>query len=514
MLIAASIVPYAVMSISQEQKKPELQHTIKVGQKVATAKATPLDTLKAYNGISFRGENEKMNVDFSRLKAVDPNYQEIFTLNKGNITKAINRLNEDKNKDGQWLKWIDLPQEELKKADEIQTFVDTNVKDKFDDVVLLGIGGSSLGAKTLMGALTNSEWNSMSKEERKGYPKMHVLENIDPDHFSEVVDRLDLKKTLVLVVSKSGKTPETSATFLNMQERLKNTVGAENLKDHIVAITDKNPASSVLKAECDATGIKTFVVPDDVGGRYSVMSDVGIVPAAMMGVDIKSLLKGAADASKEYLSTENLDSNLAAKQAIVHKHFYDKGKAYQVIMPYSDKLALTSDWFAQLWAESLGKAQKADGTVVHANYTPIRAIGAVNQHSELQAWREGAKDKVFTMVTVKEFNNSLPITKDPANVPEALAYMKRNTVGELINEEAKATMQVLSNVDKHPVVNIELPKVDAYNIGKMLQTFMIETALVGELEGLHINTFLQPAVEEGKVITKKSMADLSEQKAK
>jgi len=317
-------------------------------------------------------------VDRSKLDPVEKkeglNLDEVFAKNKDKVITSLKRLYNDKNVDGQLLKWIDLPSEELKKADKIQNFVENNVRNKFTDVVALGIGGSSLGGKALVSSLVDSQWNQMSAEARKGYPRMHFIENVDPDRYSEVVDKLDLSKTLVLVVSKSGKTPEPSSTYLNMQERLKDAVKQgiipeSELSKHIVAITDKDKSKSILKQEAIKNGYEQFEVPDDVGGRYSVVSDVGIVPAAMVGIDIKSLLKGAADMSKLCSDTRNIKTNPAAGPALVQKACYDNGKEYSVVMPYSDKLALFSDWYAQLCAESLGKEKDKDGNIYSLDAT-------------------------------------------------------------------------------------------------------------------------------------------------
>jgi len=454
--------------------------------------------------------------DSNKIGQEGVNLDTAFAVYNSPLKNSVNRLVKDKNVDNQWLKWIDLPDKQMAKAQGIQQFVEQNVRNKFDDVVVLGIGGSSLGPKALVNALTDSEWNLLAKEQRNGYPRIHFIENIDPDRFSEIMDRLNLKNTLVLTISKSGKTPETSATFLNTRERFmdaaaKGIIPQCELKNHFVAVTDKNPEKSVLKQEAVKNGYKTYEVPDDVGGRFSVFSDVGLIPAAMVGINITDFLKGASDMSKVCSCTKNIKENPAATQALVQFLMYQKGKEYSVLMPYSDKLALVSDWYAQLWAESLGKKENKDGKIVHSNYTPIKALGAIDQHSQLQLWREGKNDKVFTFITVKDFNKVVPIANNQENIPESLGYMKHNSINDLIKEESKATTLVLQK-DQRPVINIDIPKVDAYNLGQLMQMFLFQTAIVGELQGLGINTFLQPAVEEGKQITKVNMGTLSKQK--
>lgn len=232
----------------------------------------------------------------------------------------------------------------------------------------------------------------------------------------------------------------------------------------------------------------------------------------MAGIDIDQLLKGAEDMTKACSNTTDLKKNPAASQALAHVINYRQDRQYSVLTPYSDKLALLSDWYAQLWGESLGKKMDADNKQINLNHSPVKAVGAVDQHSQLQLWREGKSDKVHTILTIKNFDNNVPITKDANNVPDDLAYMRHNSLNDLIREEAKATKEVLIK-DGHPVISVEIPKLDAYNVGQLMQMFMMKTAIVGELQGLGVNTFLQPAVEDGKIIATEALAKLSEEKA-
>ena len=478
-----------------------------------------LNVLKAnFMPVSFNGSVSpgKNNLDITLDKAFvgikkDLNIDRIFSVFEKPLTTAINRVYDERNKDGEWLKWIDMPGQKLADVQKITDFVDNKVRNKFDDVVILGIGGSSLGAKAVISALADSKWNSLTAEKRNGLPKIHFIENIDPDTFNETLTQLDMTKTLITVVSKSGKTPETSATFLNLQEKMEEAVGPDKLKNHIVAITDKDPEKSILKKVSDQKGYETFIVPDDVGGRYSVLSDVGLLPAAMAGIDIKALLLGAEDMSEACKNTTDLKNNPAANQALAHFVNYRQDRPYSVLIPYADKLSLVSDWYAQLWAESLGKKENASGKTVHLNHSPVKALGAIDQHSQLQLWREGKNDKVITVLTVNQFDNEVPITKNPDNIPEDLKYMRHNTLNELMREEANATKEVLIK-DRKPVVGMEIHKIDAYNLGQLLQMFMLQTAILGELQGLGVNTYLQPAVEEGKNIATSQLAKMSEAK--
>lgn len=474
------------------------------------ANLTPINFGKNFSSVDFDMKNSIVAQQNCSIDTI--NFDKSMVWEKDRVKQAVETLYGNRNEPGAWLKWIDLAAKQKANVQKIQNYVDDSVRNKFDDVVILGIGGSSLGAKALITALADSEWNSMSNEARQGLPRIHFIENIDPDRFEEVVSKLDMDKTLINVVSKSGKTPETSATFLHLREKMKNAVGEDELKNHIVAITDNDPKKSILKNECDKNGYKTFVVPDDVGGRFSVLSDVGLLPAAMAGIDIEQLLQGAQDMTKACSNTTDLKKNPAASQALAHVINYKQDRQYSVLTPYSDKLALLSDWYAQLWGESLGKKMDADNKEINLNHSPIKAVGAVDQHSQLQLWREGKSDKVHTIITIKDFDKNVPITKDATNVPDDLAYMRHNSLNDLIREEAKATKEVLVR-DGHPVISVEIPKLDAYNVGQLMQMFMVQTAIVGELQGLGVNTFLQPAVEDGKVIATKALAQLSAEKA-
>ena len=439
------------------------------------------------------------------------NLNEAFIQNHLKLKSSVERLTRDKNTDGQWLKWIDLPEKQLKKTAEIQDFVENNVRNKFDDVVILAIGGSSLGAKAIVGALSNSQWNLMNKEQRRGYPRIHFVENIDPDKYTEIMDNLDLNKTMIVAISKSGTTPETSATYLNAHERMieaaeKGLIPKEELKNHFVAITDKNPDKSILMKEAVQNGYKTFDVPDDVSGRYSLFSDSGLVPAAMVGIDITALLQGAIGMTKICSNTNNLKDNPAANQALVHYLEYKKGKDYSVIVPYSDKLEGLTDWYAKLWGESLGKKIDKDGKILSINHSPIRSTGATAHHSQLQLWRDGQNDKVFTFINIKNFNNNVAISKNSVSVPDKLGYMRDKSMNTLVNTEAKTAMQILETA-KRPVIDIEIQQLNAYNLGAIMQSFLFQTAILGELEGLGINTYLQPAVDDVCKKVKENMSN-------
>lgn len=478
-------------------------------------KDIPLKTIKAYNvQIAFTNGNvistNALKVDIDSIDKIGNNglnLKKIFNDNETTLTKAVNRIYRDRNVPGKSLKWIDLPAKQLEyvnpetgmtKADEILNHIDTKVRGKFDDALIIGIGGSSLGSKALINTLQNSQWNELSSEERKGLPKVHFVENVDPDSFSELMNEFDkkrLEKTLVVVISKSGLTTEPTINYLNIFEKLENALGKDNVKNNVVTITD--PRKGDLREQANEKDFKTFEVPSDVGGRYSVFSDVGLYPAALAGIDIKELLKGAKEMSEICEKTDDLMNNPAANQALIHKQLYDKKKNISVIMPASQKMALIGDWYCQLWAESLGKKFTEDNKEVHINHTPLTAVLSVDLHSKQQLFDESGQQMVFTLIGPKQFKNNVPITNDPTLIPDSFDYLRGKSFNDVFSAIRQGEKKALINKNR-PVIDIEMPTLNAHSLGQLMQMFMIQTALVGELQGLGTNTFSQPGVEDYK----------------
>ena len=367
--------------------------------------------------------------------------------------------------------------------------VAAQVQGKFDDVLLLGIGGSALGPIALRTALCPPRWNELSTAQRSGNPRLHVLDNVDPASISATLARLDLSKTLVLVVSKSGGTVETMAQYLIVREALANAVGEAQAPRHLVFVTD--PEVGALRRIARAEGITTVDIPANVGGRFSVLSPVGILPAALMGIDVRALLAGAASmtADAQHVElTKNLPGAFAVLQWLSDRQH---GRRVQVLMPYADPLRDLALWFVQLWAESLGKL-KADGSSVGP--TPLPALGATDQHSQVQLFMEGPKDKTVTFIAVKgrEGDGKIPVRH--ADIPE-LGYLGGHTLGELIDIEQRATAGALAARGRFNAT-LSVDTVDAWHLGALMQLFALATAYAGELYG--INAFDQPGVELGK----------------
>lgn len=407
------------------------------------------------------------------------------------IKHIIANLNQRKDKPGQWLQWMNLGynEETLWYVKEYASMV----KDRFENVLILGIGGSALGGLAITEALLKPYWNLLSEEERGGLPRIFFLDNIDPDTMTGLLDYLDLSKTLVNVITKSGDTAETMSQFMIVKDRLEKELG-DKYRYNIVATTDKK--TGILRQIAEQEGYKTFVVPDDVGGRFSVFSAVGLLPLALVGIDIDSIVNGIKDMDLALKNTD-IHENIAAQNALIH-YLLDtkKGKNISVMMPYSSRLKYVSDWYAQLWAESLGKNKDKDGNDVHVGQSPVKALGATDQHSQIQLFNEGPNNKIINFIRVGEFDTTLEIP----NIFEytGIGYLGGKTINQLMNAEADSTRVALSDYGR-PNVTITIDKVDGYNIGQLLYMFEVQTAIAGEL--YNINTFNQPGVEQAKNYT-------------
>lgn len=406
------------------------------------------------------------------------------------IAEVVSGIYAKKDKAGQWLKWMNLGYNE-DTVWYIKEFA-AEVKGKFDNILVLGIGGSALGGIAVTEALLKPYWNVLTPEQREGLPRIFFVDNIDPDQINGLLNILDLKKTLVNVITKSGSTAETMSAYMIVKDRLEQELGSE-YRNNVVATTDKE--TGVLRQLSDQEGYKTFVVPDDVGGRFSVFSAVGLLPFALLGIDIDEIIKGIQDMDAHCKNTD-IRENIAAQNALIHYLMDKKGKNLSVMMPYSSRLKFVSDWYVQLWAESLGKEVDLEGNVVNAGPTPLKALGATDQHSQIQLYNEGPNDKLINFIRVAEFDTELKIP----HVFEytGIGYLCDKTINDLINAEADSTRVALTDY-KRPNVTFTVPKVNGYYVGQLLYLLEVQTAIAGAL--YNIDTFNQPGVEQAKNYT-------------
>ncbi len=386
------------------------------------------------------------------------------------------------------LRWMDLPYQ-TEVHDSILAYV-AGVREEFENVAVLGIGGSALGNIALQTAL-NSPYHGLRPS--AGLPRLFVLDNIDPDLIGEFLESVDPRTTLFNVISKSGGTAETMSQFLIFRERLIEALGEEDHKRHLVVTTDAE--NGVLREIVRREGYQSFVVPDGVGGRFSVLSPVGLLSSALVGIDIQGLLAGAAEMDARCRSGEFLANPAAIHAAIQHTLHEKKGKPIAVTMSYSHRLRDCADWYAQLLAESIGKRLDLDGNEVFRGPTPVRAVGVTDQHSQVQLYVEGPHDKWFTLLSVERPDHAVPI---PSAYPdlEGVSYLGGHTLAELFAAERDGTRIALTEA-RRPNVTLAMEQVTAHSIGQLFYMLEMSVALMGE--HYRINAFDQPGVEAGKI---------------
>ncbi len=381
--------------------------------------------------------------------------------------------------------FLGLP-DDTKLAKKIKSFSQAQKKNKWDNIVVLGIGGSALGGIAIRDALLGS-FNLLRKK-----PHLLFIDNIDPDFVSELFDSIDVKKSLFIVISKSGGTTEPMALYsLTRQELTKKKI--KNQKKHFIFITD--PKKGILRPIGKKEGIHMFDVPPTVGGRFSVLSSVGLVPVALAGVDITALLKGAKK-MRELIKKSKADKNPALLLASI-QYLLDKrrDKPMTVMMPYSNTLFRMGDWYRQLLAESLGKNKKTGPT-------PINALGTTDQHSQLQLYSDGPEDKFIIFMKVLKHNKDLTLGKD---LPKELSFLHGKQLSDVLSAAYKGTSEAIAK-NKRPSITLNIPKVDEENLGAMFMLLEFQIALLGLM--YKVDAFNQPGVEQSKIITKKILSKI------
>jgi len=346
------------------------------------------------------------------------------------------------------------------------------------DIAVLGIGGSSLGGQALQTALESHD---------RGTPRVVFHANPDPFSWAEYLSKVDLKTTRFVAISKSGGTAETLMQALTAADLFDKAGASKYLKHHFVIITE--PGDSVLLKFAGTIDAPVLDHPKDVGGRYSVLTMCGALPAILMGIDMRAVRAGAV----EYLSHALSDPQPECAQgAALHFALSEDGRLNETVLwAYADRLATFHAWWRQLWAESLGKDGKGS--------TPVGALGPVDQHSQLQLFRDGPGKSLYTILSTATKGQGLVAPRERSEAL-GLGYLAGKPMGDLVDAEARATAQTLSR-NGRPVRTIHMPKIDERSIGALMMHFMLETILMGKLMG--VDPFDQPGVEEGKVLARK-----------
>lgn len=359
------------------------------------------------------------------------------------------------------------------------------VKGSYDTVCLVGIGGSALGAWALDCGIRGPH-----PIQAGGQPRLVILDNVDPELIQLALASMNPERTLAVVIAKSGATAETVATFLIVKDWL--GAGASS---RIAVVTSEGRGD--LKVLATREGYPTFHIPENVGGRFSVLSAVGLLPAALIGVDIVKLLKGAASMNKLAWS-DDLAVNTPLRAAMMHWLLLTKKKkSIQVAFPYANRLWGTAFWFRQLWAESLGKAKNRKGKVVNVGQTPVAALGTTDQHSQVQLYMEGPNDKVYSFWAVAKPKDKGAIPKAKLGL-EGFDYLCGQSMAKLLDAERRSTEAALTE-NQRPNCSFTLDKIDEEHLGAFFQLMEFETAFAGEL--MNINAFDQEGVELGKKFT-------------
>jgi glucose-6-phosphate isomerase len=390
--------------------------------------------------------------------------------------------------------WTELPYNQDETVKDILKTA-KEISEKFDNFVVLGIGGSALGPFAVFNALCHLRHNDLSKRRRNNAPRFFVEDNVDPERMSALLDVIDVKKTAFNVITKSGSTSETMSQYLIISDILKKKVG-EKWNEHIIATTDSENGNLIKLAR--ENNFKTFFIPSGVGGRFSELCPVGLLPAAVLGIDVYALLDGAkyTDGSAREAGGD-IFKNAALMSAATQYIAIKKGKNISVMMPYADSLKYMADWYCQLWGESLGKENDLDGNKVYAGQTPVKALGVTDQHSQVQLYTEGPFDKVVTIIGVEKYRKTFKIANGCEEYPN-VNFLCGHTLNELITNERIATEYALAKAQRLNRTII-MPSVNAYTVGQLIMFFQIETAYLGAM--LNIDAFNQPGVEEGKNAT-------------
>lgn len=417
-----------------------------------------------------------------------------------NLKKIFIQVKKNLSPRKEYLAFSKLP-DNLTQAKEIKKFA-YRVKEsnRFHNFVVIGIGGSALGNRALQDSLNHPYWNFLSKEKRrsnhlKGWLRLFVLDNIDPDGVFGLAEIIDLKKTFFNIISKSGETTECLANFAFFRNLLEKKVG-DKWRNQVIITTDEK--KGYLRRIAQEEKIVSYSIPENLGGRYSVLSPVGLVSAAFTGIDIEKLLHGAEE-MRRICSTTQLLKNPAGLYAAVQYLLY-QGSAHRqvknisVMLAYSNRLYSIADWYRQLWAESLGKTEQDSHPV---GPTPIKALGVTDQHSQLQLYLDGPKDKVITFLSLKNFAGKVSLPEfDCPN-------LSGKSLNQIFHAEEEATRRALTE-RKCPNCTLLLPLISPRTIGQIIYFFELATAYAGEFLG--VNPFDQPAVELIKKYTKKLLS--------
>jgi len=437
-------------------------------------------------------QSMRLKLDFNNMMSDQLGKRGLYRRELDAMQKQIDAAAEGMRAKRPIMRWRELP---YNQEETVKSILETaeEIRGRCENFVVLGIGGSALGPIAVQQALSHLHYNELPRERRSG-PRLYVEDNVDPERMAALLDVIDVEHTAFNVISKSGGTSETMSQLLIVSSLLHEKLG-KDISAHLFATTDESKGHLLKIAQSE--NLKTFVIPEGVGGRFSELCPVGLLAAAVCGIDIRELLAGAAFMDGLCNSQRDVWKNSAYMLATLQIAAMQRGCNISIMMPYADSLRYMADWYAQLWAESLGKRVDWSGNVVNAGQTPVKSLGVTDQHSQVQLYTEGPYDKVITFLAVERYRCETMIRDGYFDVPD-VSFLCGHTQNELIAAEFRATEYAVVK-SGHLSHTITLPEVNAFTIGELLFFFELATAFAGEL--LDINAFDQPGVEEGKKAT-------------
>lgn len=424
----------------------------------------------------------KFRFDYSKAGSFFAEHE--LTYLRDFVKVAHHSLHEKTGAGSDYLGWIDLPvnydQEEFSRIEKAAE----KIRNDSDVLLVIGIGGSYLGARAAIEMLQHSFYNVLPKEKRRSPQIIFAGNNISSTYMMDIIDLLEGKDFSINVISKSGTTTEPAIAFRIFRKILEEKYGAEEARKRIYATTDK--AKGALKTSANEEGYETFVIPDDIGGRYSVLTAVGLLPIAVSGADIRAMMKGAADAREDFSKSE-LDENPAYQYAAVRNILYNKGKTIEMLVNYEPALQYFAEWWKQLYGESEGKDQKG--------IFPASANFSTDLHSLGQYIQEGRRDLFETVIKVEKPRRGLTIEAEDKDL-DGLNYLAGKTV-DFVNDKAFEGTLLAHTDGGVPNLIVSVPALDEYHFGYMVYFFEKACAMSGYLLG--VNPFDQPGVEAYKV---------------
>lgn len=402
---------------------------------------------------------------------------------RGQVEEIHNELHKMSSKKNEFAGWLNLPTKYNKEEFKRILKAAEKIKNDSDILVVIGIGGSYLGARAVIESLTNTFYNILDKKQRKTPQIFFAGNNISPDYLNDLIECIGKKDLSINIISKSGTTTEPAIAFRIFREFMESKYGVDEARRRIYVTTDKSKGA--LKTLANDEEYETFVVPDNIGGRYSVLTAVGLLPIAVAGIDIKKLMNGARNGQEKY-NEPDLKYNDCYKYAVVRNILYKKNKTVEILANYEPKMMYFTEWWKQLYGESEGKEEKG--------IYPSGTIFTTDLHSMGQYIQQGKRNLFETVINIKESKNDIKLKADEDNL-DGLNYLAGKTMNFVNHKAMEATIEA-HKTGGVPNIAINVEKLDEENLGELIYFFELACAMSGKILG--VNPFNQPGVEEYK----------------